>query len=124
MATTANGLPYPVGTDKVVDGDDAIRALAEAIDAKVLATSSIYWALISGVTDTNGIINYVHGKPWTPKWAQLTIDYGATGSSLAIIVSAGVQYIDPTLIAIRFRREDSHAWFPSQPVVAYLTYGR
>jgi hypothetical protein len=30
MATTAGGLPYPVGTDKVVDGDDAIKALALA----------------------------------------------------------------------------------------------
>jgi hypothetical protein len=32
MERTANGLPYPVGTDLVRDGDNAIRALAEAID--------------------------------------------------------------------------------------------
>ena len=32
MATTPNGLPYPVGTDKVVDGDDAIQALATFLD--------------------------------------------------------------------------------------------
>lgn len=32
MATTQNGLPYPVGTDKVVDGDNAIKALAEALN--------------------------------------------------------------------------------------------
>lgn len=32
MATTTNGLPYPVGTDRVMDGDDAIKALAEALD--------------------------------------------------------------------------------------------
>lgn len=31
MATTPNGLPYPVGTDRVMDGDDAIKALATAI---------------------------------------------------------------------------------------------
>jgi hypothetical protein len=31
-ATTPGGLPYPVGTDKVVDGDDAIKALALAVD--------------------------------------------------------------------------------------------
>lgn len=30
MALTPGGLPYPVGTDKVVDGDDAIKALALA----------------------------------------------------------------------------------------------
>jgi hypothetical protein len=29
--TTATGLPYPTGTDLVVDGDDAIRALAEKV---------------------------------------------------------------------------------------------
>jgi hypothetical protein len=32
MATTSGRLPYPVGTDKVVNGDDAIAALAQKID--------------------------------------------------------------------------------------------
>lgn len=31
-SNTPNGLPYPVGTDRVADGDNAIRALAEAVD--------------------------------------------------------------------------------------------
>lgn len=35
MGTTAKGYPYPEGTDLVVDGDNAIKALAEAIDAKL-----------------------------------------------------------------------------------------
>ena len=34
MATTANGLPYPIGTDAVVQGDDAIGALAGALDRR------------------------------------------------------------------------------------------
>lgn len=34
MATTANGLPYPVGTDLVRDGDNAIQSLAEALDRR------------------------------------------------------------------------------------------
>jgi hypothetical protein len=34
VANTPNGLPYPVGTDLVVNGDDAIRALAETVDPK------------------------------------------------------------------------------------------
>lgn len=37
MATTPGGLPYPVGTDKVVDGDDAIKALALAVDPAFVA---------------------------------------------------------------------------------------
>jgi hypothetical protein len=38
MHTTASGFPYPDGTDLVRDGDDVIRALAEAIEAKLMPT--------------------------------------------------------------------------------------
>jgi hypothetical protein len=46
MGTTPHGAPYPDGTGKVVDGDNAIKALAEWIDPrspwKVYATSGGY----------------------------------------------------------------------------------
>src|SRR5262245_26911746 len=32
MANTANGFPYPLGTDKVMDGDNVIQALAQKCD--------------------------------------------------------------------------------------------
>lgn len=32
MGGTIGGLPYPTGTDRVVDGDNAIQALATAVD--------------------------------------------------------------------------------------------
>jgi hypothetical protein len=32
-ANTTNGYPYPLGTDPVADGDDAIHNLANAVDA-------------------------------------------------------------------------------------------
>lgn len=36
MGTTTNyGLPYPEATDLVIQGDDAIQALAEAVDSKL-----------------------------------------------------------------------------------------
>jgi hypothetical protein len=35
MATNPKGYPYPVGTDRVMDGDDAIKALADAVAAKL-----------------------------------------------------------------------------------------
>src|SRR4051812_25971815 len=34
-ANTAKGYPYPLGTDRVMDGDDAIKNLAEAVDTRV-----------------------------------------------------------------------------------------
>jgi hypothetical protein len=37
MALTPGGLPYPLGTDKVVDGDDAIKNLAIGVDTRPLA---------------------------------------------------------------------------------------
>lgn len=32
MATTPKGYPYPLGTDRVMDGDDAIHSLATAVE--------------------------------------------------------------------------------------------
>src|SRR5262245_739598 len=39
-ANTAKGYPYPLGTDRVMDGDDAIHNLASAIDTKLGAQAS------------------------------------------------------------------------------------
>lgn len=52
MATTAGGLPYPVGTDKVVDGDDAIKNLALATDQKALQQWTNYTTVWSGDSGT------------------------------------------------------------------------
>lgn len=38
MGTTSKGAPYPVGTDKVVDGDNAIKALADWINPLIAET--------------------------------------------------------------------------------------
>ena len=50
MANTPGGLPYPVGTDFVVDGDNAIRALAEALDRRVAYGGSMRAYASSGTT--------------------------------------------------------------------------
>ena len=52
-ATTPHGYPYPVGTDRLMDGDNAIQALAEAVDSKlgVAAAGSVaYPAGGAGIT--------------------------------------------------------------------------
>ena len=47
-ATTPNsGLPYPLGTDRVMDGDDAIHSLATALDGS-------NWASLVGVAPFAG----------------------------------------------------------------------
>lgn len=37
MSGTVNGLPYPTGTDKLRDGDNAIQALAQAVGPRLSA---------------------------------------------------------------------------------------
>lgn len=39
-SATPGGLPYPIGTDYVVDGDDAIRNLATAVDTASMGGSA------------------------------------------------------------------------------------
>jgi hypothetical protein len=39
--TTSLALPYPVGTDRVMDGDNAMQALAERLDAVIAGTTGI-----------------------------------------------------------------------------------
>jgi len=52
-ANTAKGYPYPVGTDRVMDGDNDIRALAEAVDTKVgLACSGKVTPPVPGALNT------------------------------------------------------------------------
>lgn len=40
-STTPNGYPFPVGTDLVMDGDNAMQALAEAVDGTCLTTRAL-----------------------------------------------------------------------------------
>jgi hypothetical protein len=52
---TPKGFPYPVGTDFLAQGDDAIKALAEALDAFLFTpTAWIYPALGAGWSTPSG----------------------------------------------------------------------
>lgn len=35
MANTAKGWPYPIGTDRVADGDNAIKAVADRLELRL-----------------------------------------------------------------------------------------
>jgi hypothetical protein len=81
MALTPGGLPYPTGTDKVVDGDNAIKALAEAIDARVTG------GLLVAVTGADGMI-YVpaHGLGATPTRVGVSqLDQGAAQDPFSLV---------------------------------------
>lgn len=63
MANTARGWPYPVGTDLVVDGDNAIKALADKIDAQ-LGLTLLSTKTFSGATDAivDGVFSTLYSR--------------------------------------------------------------
>lgn len=58
MPITVSGLPYPVGTDKVVAGDDAIMALAKATEIMVQGALAIL------TTNNGGDFNITFTRPF------------------------------------------------------------
>lgn len=64
MAATAGGWPYPVGTDKVVDGDNAIKAVADVAELR-LGNMRVYAAEIAcSPLDSNGDFIFNYPKPF------------------------------------------------------------
>jgi hypothetical protein len=65
--TTAHGLPYPVGTDRVMDGDNAMQALAEAVDTALMQDTggitpqAAGFTLLTGFTNLSGVVRRRHG---------------------------------------------------------------
>ena len=62
MGQTSHGIPYPVGTDRLMDGDDSIKAQADFVDdalfnpprGKVFFTSAATGALVANVWTSFG----------------------------------------------------------------------
>jgi hypothetical protein len=73
MPNTATGLPYPVGTSKVVAGDNDIKALADALTAQLPQVKLKFFnagattngtgdiAIVTGLTTINGIVAIMYG---------------------------------------------------------------
>jgi hypothetical protein len=74
-ANTALGYPYPLGTDRVADGDDAIRSLAEAVDDHAGVFAS-------------GIVTVVNVTPNTPTTATVTFPVGRFTAQPVICLTA------------------------------------
>jgi hypothetical protein len=105
MALTARGYPYPVGTDRVMDGDNAIKALADKVDQRLNGGT---WAVQMSVpftalnTLTNVAITWPVGMfsaaPITVAVAQFgnpermhqtVISVTPSGGTVSAILSAG-----------------------------------
>lgn len=53
MANTTHGYPYPLGTDRLTDGDDVIHSLATAVDTQLgVAASGLVTTPVPGALNT------------------------------------------------------------------------
>ena len=54
-STPVYGFPYPLGTDRVMDGDNAIEALARAVESQIAAAAYKVLGYAQVVADQTGI---------------------------------------------------------------------
>jgi hypothetical protein len=74
MAKTAMGAPYPAGTDHLVDGDDAIKALAEWASAELVKAGRVDRAI-----EGNGYLRLTPAECFFPTVNQIPISITAIG---------------------------------------------
>lgn len=90
MAGVIGGLPYPTGTDLVVDGDNAIEALARAVDHNPasLGTGLVTLAMSSGWAVLGTGIRYIviNGWVWLYGRAQRASGSNATVAAIPAAV--------------------------------------
>lgn len=98
-ANTAKGFPYPLGTDRLADGDDAIHNLATAVDTLVgvvaagSATSGVPSALNTPVSTA---VTFPVGRFTAPPQVAVTIS-GSAVNAFAPLGASGVSATGFTL---------------------------
>lgn len=122
MGTTPKGYPYPEGTDLVMDGDDAIQALAEAVDAKSTYGIAAGTVQVTGITVGNaqsvtvtfpagrftndvyitiGMYTSTPAQRWaahankSPTSVQIVGAYTGQSSSISLWISWAAVQVDP-----------------------------
>lgn len=82
--TTPGGLPYPTGTDLVRDGDNAIKALAEALDPRTAGLIAVGNYLIDGSAE-------VRNTPYEPGFI---VNLPRAANTVLLTAYFGLNFID------------------------------
>lgn len=86
MASTSKGFPYPLGTDRVMDGDNAIQALAQKIDTVLgLMASGTTTVTLSNAAQAFATVTFPAGRFQS---APAVVASTASGTYLANTVGA------------------------------------
>ncbi len=94
MALTASGLPYPVGTDLVKDGDNVIKALSDALELRGHGFRTLSFHNVPNF-DVNGVWympwSTVTSTPWTELPSTVAIAKN-TAAGANQVVSLGIYH--------------------------------
>jgi hypothetical protein len=84
-ANTPKGYTYPIGTDRVMDGDDAIKTLAEQIDTYIgkWAAGQVQVPVSAGTALGSTAVTFPVGRFTVAPWVTGT--YNGTNISWGII---------------------------------------
>jgi hypothetical protein len=87
-ANTAKGYPYPLGSDRLMDGDDAIHSLASAIDSKLglMASGSLALTIVTGGTPVTVAVTFPVGL-----FTATPTCFASYGGTVNVQNGAGVQ---------------------------------
>lgn len=98
--TSPLGFPYPTGTDRVMDGDNAIQALAEAVDDYFVGATGVVTIDAnmqnagqgSAIVKRGGMATFFcemsNKISWNPAWTMATIPVGFRPVRRALYVTA------------------------------------
>lgn len=118
MATTSRGAPYPVGTDKVRDGDNAIQALAEWA-----STDFIKAGRVDRVIEGNGYLRL------TPAESFFTSNPAQAVAITAIGINEAFRptwdgTVDGSGCLLKVWKPDNTQWPPGATVAIYYAAHR
>lgn len=86
--TPNSHLPYPIGTDRVMDGDDVIRALATALDGS-------NWATVNTAAPFGGNCYWARRSNMVTVALNLSASASWTGNQLIATLPAAARPLDP-----------------------------
>jgi len=106
--TSPYGFPYPTGTDRVMDGDNAIQALAEAVDDFSFGSSAslVLDSNVGNVGGGNFVVRhgsmatlFIEMRPnidWSSAWPLTTLPVGYR-PPIRVLLNVG-QFSDKTTL--------------------------
>ena len=127
MATTSNkGWPYPLGTDLVVEGDNAIRAIADQLDARMGEYVITPADVLNGTVNPDGsvILNAAAGawcefrNVFTSRYRFYRIAFNVAGTSSGSLL---MRYMIGTAQQAQAGGYTNQRWFASGAAVNAAT---